>query len=892
MEHNRKRVAKRLASGLMAGALALGGLAISGSGPAGALPIEEDADQRISGENRYETSAEVAATVEDETVATNTVIVANGENFPDALAAASLTNANSPILLVQANAIPSSVRDRMNRIADTADDVLIIGGTAAVSDEVLSEIEDIFDDSDVTRIAGDDRYATAAAVAAEVGYESMVLIVSGQSWADAVTVGSYASDNDVPILLANSSGLPDATSAALEDALDEGVTRAIIVGGTSVVGGSAEEQLVELGFDPAGISRIAGSDRYQTNLLFNVDQFADAFARYLDAAEAQDLLGKHMMLVSGANFPDALTAAPLAAALNAHLILVNPNGGGSSWVTLALVAGSPVYNDSAALSAQFAAAYDGAQASDPSYVGGDLWIVGGEGAVPESAVSAGTSAAAGSLACSVIAAGANVENTDGPLSFVIAWAGDLSGSLSDGILNSGEEQVIDTDADMEDLVEVNGDAADISSTTLLDLDNSGNPDAVLVVLNAELAEDDEIEFLGWETDAEEYADANGTTVDLVPGGDPELYGFNGTFLRDFTSCSTEVAEDEDAPTVSISATVGDDGAWIEFSEPLSDVQDSAAWQEDLEDDIDADEGTYDPTCNDVDNKATSFYCDFAADVADTDAFTIGDDETFYDAAGNELAEADASYDDDSVEGSPQIDSASMTCVNMGAGLDRAAAWDAAYAPAGTAAGDAAAIVKIPFVGGDLDITHGSGLTGVSANEWTFTVTHERGLLLPEVAVDGTDVTITIDRYVHSENDVARAINNQFRNGVTQTWEATGGTTSLIDIDEDPLDFAFSAENSGGTEQTQSCTLTVVLDQPANVTIDDVSATPSTNGEVRVTIDGVSQTVTWQYAGGHAGGNVIEGMIWGTTNTGTAKVSVFLRDFNETEPGVLDTVTIS
>jgi len=150
--NQRKRVAKRLASGLMAGALALGGLAISGSSPAGAVPIEEDDDFRVAGDNRYETAAELAAVLEDEVAAPDTVIVANGENFPDALAASALTDSTYPILLVEAGSVPSDTRDRMNRLADTVEDVLIVGGEAAVSADVEAEIADIFEDSDVSNL--------------------------------------------------------------------------------------------------------------------------------------------------------------------------------------------------------------------------------------------------------------------------------------------------------------------------------------------------------------------------------------------------------------------------------------------------------------------------------------------------------------------------------------------------------------------------------------------------------------------------------------------------------------------------------------------------------------------------------------------------------------------
>ena len=57
----RKRVAKRLASGLLAGALALGGLAISGASPVSA---NAPTTARYSGLDRYSTSVEIARAIE------------------------------------------------------------------------------------------------------------------------------------------------------------------------------------------------------------------------------------------------------------------------------------------------------------------------------------------------------------------------------------------------------------------------------------------------------------------------------------------------------------------------------------------------------------------------------------------------------------------------------------------------------------------------------------------------------------------------------------------------------------------------------------------------------------------------------------------------------------
>ena len=879
LTNQRKRVAKRLASGLLAGAVAFGGLALSGASPAGAVPIEEDADQRVAGSDRYATSSEVAETLESESgTDTSLVIVANGDNFPDALAASALTDSEHPILLVKANEIPSTVRDRMNRVADTTNDVLIIGGESAVSAAVYAEIEAIFEDADVARIAGDDRYSTAAEVAAEVGYADMVILTSGQSWPDAVTVGGYASTNAVPVLLANSSGLPSATSSALEDALDDGVSRVVIVGGPAAVGSGVEDDLVELGFDPAGISRIAGADRYQTNLLFNVEQFGDSLAKHL-IGENDGLGGLTLMLVSGANFPDALTAAPLAAQQGAHLILVDPAAGGAAWLTLAGAGKTASNVDIAAAQFSSAALTDNEMISSSGYFGQSVWVVGGQSAVPSATIGIGTSVAAASLDCAVIVAGANAEVPDGPNGFIIAWTGDLSSSVADGALSNGEETVIDTDASMEALVDINGSDADIAATTLLDLNKNGNPDAVLVSLNAELEEDDEIEFLGWETDTEDYATS-------------------GTYLRDFNACSADVAADEDAPTADIYAEDGSQYVVVVFSEALSDdgTNFGAALEGDLDTSFSGGTGDEAFSCTNVDLGRTVYVCD---NTAGTDAF--GDAgvatitltaATYYDAAGNEMAENATLDAADTVQTAPTIDSATVVCSTMGAGLDKATAWDDAYANAGAQSADSAAVINVTFAdGNDLSISSESGVSGVSGNNWTFTVTHQRGLLRPTVSVDGTDVTITIDRYVHTVEDMERVINAQFNGGLASQWEADGsGVTAGELIDTDVLDESLTAENSG-TMQTQTCRFEVTLTAATVDTLSVVTATPSAAGEIRITIDGVAQSAEIQYAGEADGGLTIEGVIWNTSDTGTAKVSTYVEDLSATN-GELDTVTAS
>jgi len=893
LEHNRKRVAKRLASGLMAGALALGGLAISGSSPAGAIPVELDSDQRLGGADRYSTSSLVAEEIDDlVTGGASTVIVANGEDFPDALSAAPLTEAgDAPVLLVQADSIPRSVADRMNRLTSSVDDVIVVGGTAAISAEVYAEIEDIFDDADVVRVAGDNRYATAAAVADEVGYGDAVAIVSGQNWADAVTIGGWASDNAIPILLANADGVPTETSEALTTALDEGVTRAIIVGGSAAVGSSVEGDLVDLGFAPADISRIAGSDRYQTNLLFNLEQFGDTPAKHI--ADLNDELdGIHMMMVSGRNFPDALSAAPLAANIGAHLVLVDPVSGGSSLTTLAYAATVSttldVLTPLGAMNAVLAGLTDGegllallqgalGYNVNGDYVAEDIWVVGGETAVPDSVVDIfATVAGGGDLGCSVLVGGSS-SATAGPDSFVIAFGGNLQKSAVGA--NTDEVDVLTTAATLSDYIEIDGDpvaAADITPAGL-DLNEDGFVDAVAVVLGAaidNMVEDTEIDFLGIEADTTDYADGV------------------GTFMRDLSACSGTVAEDDEAPTMSIDALQGSTYAYVEFSETmLADYSTAVATA--LDDDNAAGSAF---ACVVLDSGNSQYFCEdagnndpwAAAEVIDTPA------TTFYDEAGNAaaaVAAADGFDVIDTADYEPGVADASVTCSKVGDGEAKAAKWNGTTDYAAVADDTdlvySAAVIEIPAGAGVISLTAGTGIANTDGNTWSVVIEHERGLLMPEVTVDGTTMTVTVDRFAHTAADIVRAIDASAwgEGGLSSMWDAaTTSATGLVAS----TDIGDSFTSDDGTTGTLTCNFTITMDTAlvgllAAYDLDNVTAQPGSDGQFRImvagtaidvdSLDGAGTELEYQFEDAQEGGRVIEG-VFEINELGSVRVETY------------------
>ena len=155
----------------------------------------------------------------------------------------------------------------------------------------------------VTRLAGSDREATAAAVAATWSSADAVVVATGAAPTDALAAGPAAAALDAPLLLAGTSGLSDASRAQV-DRLDPDT--AYVVGGPQAVPDRVVRQLQERGI---AVERVSGADRYAT---------AAAVARRFGTP------GTPLVVASGEGFADALAAAPLAAAQDGMLVLTAP----------------------------------------------------------------------------------------------------------------------------------------------------------------------------------------------------------------------------------------------------------------------------------------------------------------------------------------------------------------------------------------------------------------------------------------------------------------------------------------------------------------------------------------------------------------------------------------
>lgn len=99
---------------------------------------------RFAGKDRYETAVKVAKGIKDiAKIDVDTVVIASGENYPDALTAAPLAGANfAPILLTKKDVIPQSTMDYIKE-TKTIKRVIIVGGKTSVSEEIEKQLKGI-----------------------------------------------------------------------------------------------------------------------------------------------------------------------------------------------------------------------------------------------------------------------------------------------------------------------------------------------------------------------------------------------------------------------------------------------------------------------------------------------------------------------------------------------------------------------------------------------------------------------------------------------------------------------------------------------------------------------------------------------------------------------------
>ena len=191
---------------------------IVGGSAAVSLEVENDlqdrgyAVDRIAGETRFETAAQIAAAVQDaQDNAANfpgdvrAAFLANGFRFPDALTAgapAAHGPAQIPIALTTEDTLPPSTVDFLD--AYDIETVFVVGGSAVINPDVVDDLESR--GYNVERIAGTNRMQTATEMA-DFAIEFLDFdannpaIARGDVFADALAISPFQGAQDSPLLL-------------------------------------------------------------------------------------------------------------------------------------------------------------------------------------------------------------------------------------------------------------------------------------------------------------------------------------------------------------------------------------------------------------------------------------------------------------------------------------------------------------------------------------------------------------------------------------------------------------------------------------------------------------------------------------------------------------------
>jgi photosystem II stability/assembly factor-like uncharacterized protein/putative cell wall-binding protein len=269
----------------------------------------------VSGAGRYDTAVQASMRAFPTSGSADTIVLATGANWPDALGGSALAGAyGGPLLLTKPDVLSQQVIDEALRI--NISNVVILGSEAAVSGDVETQLKGLSVNGHgltVTRVGGAGRYDTAARIAsATVGvlaskgksFDNTVYFATGKNFPDALAASPIAAAKARPILLVAG----DMPGTFTEDAIASlPASTGIILGSDRAVSTAAEAQLTSL-LATAPV-RLAGATRYDTGI---------AVAAY---GVAQGLSWDGVAIATGGNFPDALAGGVMQGKLGSVLLL-------------------------------------------------------------------------------------------------------------------------------------------------------------------------------------------------------------------------------------------------------------------------------------------------------------------------------------------------------------------------------------------------------------------------------------------------------------------------------------------------------------------------------------------------------------------------------------------
>ena len=247
---------------------------------------------RIYGSDRYETAFAAANRVFSKyNRPLESIVIANGQDFPDALSSTKITGNNKPLILTS-NATEARTLSFIQTRVKSGGTIYLVGGTGVISQGFENTLKQR--GYTIKRLGGKDRYETNLLILKEVKdhnadyvtFPETLVVVSGKDFADALS----ASPCGGTMMLVG-----DKLTEGQKQYLDKSfLGKILIIGGTGAVSSSVEQELKAF----APIERIGGADRYETSELVATNWTVNS--------------NPDMCFVSGSNFADGIVAGAFA----------------------------------------------------------------------------------------------------------------------------------------------------------------------------------------------------------------------------------------------------------------------------------------------------------------------------------------------------------------------------------------------------------------------------------------------------------------------------------------------------------------------------------------------------------------------------------------------------
>ncbi len=178
--------------------------------------------ERIDGKDRFEVAYNIARKLRP----AETAVIANGLNFPDALAIAPYAAAKGyPILLTKSDSLPLKINEAIKQLNFRT--TIISGGEASVGKAVAGKLPG------AKRIGGKDRFEVSANIVSQLSPNPQkAFVATGMSFADALTGSVLAAKQNAPLLLAHPTIVPETVKTVIQK---HNVNDFVILGGTGSV---------------------------------------------------------------------------------------------------------------------------------------------------------------------------------------------------------------------------------------------------------------------------------------------------------------------------------------------------------------------------------------------------------------------------------------------------------------------------------------------------------------------------------------------------------------------------------------------------------------------------------------------------------------------------------